>query len=715
MSMTDDTTTDATALDGAEALPREPAAIDEPRGDLGAADAAKDVDDREDLPEPAEDDRIIYLRVDSLDHDPKFNVRTASAKFPGDDEDRKLIDSIDKRGLLESLIVRPNPDVPGRWMVPGGDRRRRSLGVIAGRKRGRYKPHSVVPCLRRDENATSASFDENTLRKAMHPADWLRACQRLIDAEGLSVAGLAKRLRQSETDIRRHLALANLHPRILAAFAADRIGIDAARAYAGSPDPERQIVVFERLSESKHAGTAHLVRGALDDSAVALDSGLMKFVGRDDYEKAGGRIEVDLFGNEADGRAVDVDLLDQLTDAKLGAARDAHADGWAWATAVRPDGMGFKHECARMPSSVVVPAEVAAELDGAEREADERAEQLWELEDENVDGNPEAEDGYRARLAEAKALADAANERVRDIERRIAAEHTSVPPELRAVAGVIVSFNRWSGEVEVHEGLIRPEDAQALDEWRRGPGAEGGPAADAFGTRGGTTPTSSGPSSFERDMGRARRQAIRAALADEPETALLLVQFETALHHFHPGFGRRALQRVVGPAEGGEPADVADMAGSRHLDERRADFDTSWIRQTDDGYSLDREASAAAFVELDAAERARMFAYCVARGLTGGDPTDTGAVLPETFATRIATDVARWWRPTRTAYFDRLTKEELTKVGVEWYGDAFRRQHAKSKRQPLRDALARVFEVDESELTEHERTVRATWLPASMA
>ena len=717
MSMIVSNTNDGADLDGAAVVLDEQIPADPSAEHGGAPESAeREADETAPDAEPAEDDRIIYLRIDVLDHDPEFNVRPATAKFPADDDDRRLIDSIDKEGLIESLLVRRSPDDPDRWMVPAGERRRRSLGVIAGRKRGRYKPHSMVPCLVREKRAMSASFDENTCRKAMHPADWLRACQRLIDAEGLSVAGLAKRLRQTEADIRKHLALANLHPAVMEAFAADVIGIDAARAYAGSSDPARQLNVFERLSEAGHAGVSHMVRSALSESAVRLNSGLMKFVGLKGYEKAGGRVEVDLFGNDSDARAIDVDLLNELADKKLGKARDKHAEGWAWAKAIRPDGVSFVHDCARMPVRVDVPEDVAQALREAEDEAERLNEALWVAEDDaaEAEGDPEAEAEHAAKLAEAKQAAKAADERVAGLEATITRAYTSVPDELRALAGIVVSFDRWDGELEVHAGLISPEDAHALDEWHRSEGATGGPSADAFGGRDGAAPVS-GPSSFARDLGRARRQATRAALADESETALLLVQFETCLHHFHLGYVQRALEGVVSACQGGEPDELEHMEGTRHLAERRKAFDTSWIVEDGNRYSVDRDASAEAFARIDAAERARMFAYCVAVGLTGGDPTNTGAVLPALFAERIGTDVARWWRPTRTAYFDRLKKDELIETGVQWYGETFRTRHAKSKRQPLRDALARVFEADESELTEAERAIRSTWIPASMA
>ncbi|MBN9232140.1 ParB/RepB/Spo0J family partition protein, partial [Mesorhizobium sp.] len=105
------------------------------------------------------------------------NVRRVKAGVSIDE----LAGSIARRGLIQSLHVRPVLDADGletgMYEVPAGGRRFRALQLLVKQKR--LTKTSKVPCVVSDANADilvdEVSLAENIERAPLHPLDQFRA------------------------------------------------------------------------------------------------------------------------------------------------------------------------------------------------------------------------------------------------------------------------------------------------------------------------------------------------------------------------------------------------------------------------------------------------------------------------------------------------------------------------------------------------------------
>src|SRR5437016_13587008 len=111
------------------------------------------------------------------------NVRRLKAGVSIED----LAEDIARRGLLQSLNVRPVLDAAGAetgvFEIPAGGRRYRALEQLVKQKR--LSKTAPVPCIVRDPtvevSAEADSLAENVHRFALHPLDHCRAFKALCD------------------------------------------------------------------------------------------------------------------------------------------------------------------------------------------------------------------------------------------------------------------------------------------------------------------------------------------------------------------------------------------------------------------------------------------------------------------------------------------------------------------------------------------------------
>lgn len=94
--------------------------------------------------------------------------------------------------------------------------------------------------------------------------------------------------------------------------------------------------MFASMRQSYYGDNPDNIRRAILNGTVKGNDLKAVFVGRDAYVTAGGRIERDLFGSEAEETWVDVELLEDLASARLeaAAADAAQAQGLAFVTPV---------------------------------------------------------------------------------------------------------------------------------------------------------------------------------------------------------------------------------------------------------------------------------------------------------------------------------------------------------------------------------------------
>ena len=421
-----------------------------------------------------------------------------------EDADRELRASIAAHGLLEPLVVRRHDEA---WSVVAGHRRYRALRALA--EAGEIAADAPVNCsiLNEDVASAEAALAENVVRVAMHPADQVTAFRRLAD-EGATVEDIANRFGLPQSTVARRMRLGQLAPSILEAYRDGRILEEAARAYATTPDTERQMQVYEQIeSDESYAGGQHYANRILrhlQEERMRSDSPLAKFVGTDEYAKAGGASEQTLFQDYA--VLQDADLVERLAREKLAAEKAAvEAEGWKWVeTSADQDTWKFRQECRE-----VYPQRHRREPTPEEQAVLDKVEALsgkWEAEGLDYD---ELQPDEQREWDEASAAADAVE---------AATQQRTFTSEQKAAAGVLIGIGH-GGALERIEGLVRKGDPMPGE----APTTSGTAAAGAAGNAAHTGEAAPKPKGYSQKLKdnimNLRGGVLRAVLLEKPEVA----------------------------------------------------------------------------------------------------------------------------------------------------------------------------------------------------
>jgi ParB family chromosome partitioning protein len=249
----------------------------------------------------------------------------------------ELAASIAANGLLQNLVVTPLKKA-GTFTVKAGGRRLRAIQLLIGR--GALAADHEVPVLVLsvdDAASVGASLAENRQRVPMNPADDCLAFKHLIDQLGMTVEQVAIQQAVTVRFVEQRMRLADLAPAIFEALGSDEIDLGVAQAYAVTADVDRQARVFEQMKHSYYGKQPDNIRRAILNGTVRPNDAKARFVGREAYVAAGGRIDGDLFALDTDDENwTDVDLLEDLATKKLeaAAAELAAAQGLAFVTPI---------------------------------------------------------------------------------------------------------------------------------------------------------------------------------------------------------------------------------------------------------------------------------------------------------------------------------------------------------------------------------------------
>lgn len=296
-----------------------------------------------------------------------LNVR----KTERDADIAALAEDIAARGLKQNLVAVPahfstaetDENYGDKFEVIAGGRRYQALRLLADAGRIEHD-HPVPVMVEARGDAAETSLSENLHRVAMNPADEFEAFQTIVtqlqqrDAlfEADAIALCAKRFGVTARHVEGRLRLATLAPDILNALRTGTIGLDSAKAYAGSTDHELQLKVFvSQCGPNKwKPHDPQTVRAELRGETVALDHPLARYIGIDAYRAAGGRSEFEMFmGTDGDERLLDVPLLERLATAKAEAALPALVKKQGWHDAVLARGTGLHARWPKEPTGFV--------------------------------------------------------------------------------------------------------------------------------------------------------------------------------------------------------------------------------------------------------------------------------------------------------------------------------------------------------------------------
>ena len=167
------------------------------------------------------------------------NPRQPRAVF---DEDAlaELVGSIKEIGVLQPVVVRPNPAGAGFELIMG-ERRLRAT---------RLAGLDTIPAIIRDTEDTDLLRDalvENLHRSQLNPLEEAAAYQQLIDDFELTHEQLAERISRSRPQISNTLRLLKLPPKVQTRVAAGVLSAGHARALLGLPDAESMDHLAQRI------------------------------------------------------------------------------------------------------------------------------------------------------------------------------------------------------------------------------------------------------------------------------------------------------------------------------------------------------------------------------------------------------------------------------------------------------------------------------------
>ena len=616
------------------------------------------------------------------------NVRRAT----NEQADLELKADIEARGLLQNLVVTSATKPKGSFAVEAGGRRLRALQSLA--EDGKIAKSHEVCCFVLEgghAEAQEASLAENFQRLSMNPADECLAFQQLIE-QGSDVEGIARRFGLTSRFVEGRLRLANLAPPVFEALGAGEISLDVAKAYAATPDQERQAYVFEQMG--KGYGYAHpdSIRRMMTQATASATDRRARLVGEEAYVAAGGRIERDLFADDAGTRWLDVAILERLACEKMEAlAADAAAEsglGWVRPTLEGWIGYGQTEGLRRVPvETPQLTDEESASVDTLEGEIDELA---AALEDE------ETSDEVR----------DSAEAKIRDLSDRIDAIVNKTPvidDDLKPRVGAFLILDE-QGRPRLDTSLyaeISADDAAAGED----------ESSELSAGRGEKPSRAAGLSQrLVDELAMQRRDILAVHIAADPGLALDLAIFlmidREAGYSCEKSGSSLAAMPPSNPAFGFKtpeaPATVASAEAAEALDR-------SWAEGKTRAERFD------AFRALPEEARAAWLGHAVARTLEASLNLagERSCSFHDHLGRLLGIEVARWWRPTGANFFDRVPKSVTLAALAEVGGADFASRYASAKKAELAQSCERIFAGDFIGEVEVKEAALA-WLPEAM-
>jgi len=599
--------------------------------------------------------------------------------------------TIAAHGLLQNLVVTPLKK-NGHFTVKAGGRRLRALQHLIAT--GVLPADHEVPALvlADDADSTEASLAENFGRLPMNPADEATAFNHFID-KGASAEDVAKRFGVTTRFVEQRVRLAELAPCIFQALAAGEISLGVAQAYAVTGDTDRQARVFEQMKSAYYGNQPDNIRRAILNGTVKANDAKARFVGRDAYLAAGGRIEGDLFASEGDENWIDVELLEDLAAQKLEAAAVelAESQGLAFVTPVTATHVPYDTE--RQLHEYHATARPLTEAEQVRVEALEMENDtlVEKLETELADGTEEAE---------------AANARLEEIERELVdldAARKVVDPEVRAQLGTFVYIG-GDGAVRVHTRMF--SEKPVVDPNAPVVISPIGGAGDVVeqGVKFSAT--------LVDELATQRRQILVAHLASDPALALDLTIFLMAQDAvFANNYVRSHSTLKASPSQFPIFAfrDEGSLASQTIADQRQA-LDTSWAGHDTMSARFD------AFRALDDEARGGWVAFVIAQTLEPTLNAGDGARLNgfhDHLGRILDIQVEQWWRPTAANFFGRVKKDVMLDALEDIGGPILRGRYKDAKKGDLATTCAALC--NGQGIVEAEIREKATaWLPDAM-
>lgn len=562
----------------------------------------------------------------------------------------ELAASIQRVGLLQNLIVIAAADGEHFEVVAGG-RRLAALKLLA--KKHRIPKEWEVPCLLvADGTARTASLTENVQREAMHPADQFEAFAALV-AEGRPIEDIAADFSVTPLVVQRRLKLASVSPRLMADYRADAVTLDQLMALAITDDHAAQESAFyDAPTWQRHPSN---LRERLTEREIdAYRHPMVRFVGLDTYEQAGGGVRRDLFAEgDAGVYLTDAALLERLAQDRLaGIAAEVKAEGWAWVDATPGVTHADLHAFQRAPRERREPTK-------REAQRIEKLQTKMQEVGEALDAALDAEDEEQADAMQEEG--EALGEQLQALEDGL----QDYSPNVKAAAGAIVTIDR-NGEAVIHRGLLREAEAKAkalrtLERLRQGFGSEEAENDDE-GDTADEAKTSTMSDRLAQRLSAHRTAALQVEVARNPQAALAalvhgMVQAVLQASHYGNDLPLGVRLTVQDRLEGMAP-DWPESPAAVALRE----LQQAWA----DKLPEDSAELFATLLAMEQGELVKLLAVCLSSTVDVVTPRATPRQPGAELAQAVGLDMAAWWQPNAEGYFRHVPKAAILQAVGEY-------------------------------------------------
>ncbi|MCP1638267.1 chromosome partitioning protein ParB [Kerstersia gyiorum] len=534
-----------------------------------------------------------------------------------------------------------------------------------------------------DASARTVSLTENVQREAMHPADQFEAFAALV-AEGRPIEDIAADFAVTPLVVQRRLKLANVSPRLMTDYRADAVSLEQLMALAITDDHAAQEAAFYDAPEWQRS--PHALRDRLSEREIDAQHPLVRFVGLDAYQAAGGGIRRDLFAEgDAGVYLTDAALLETLVRSKLDEhAATIRAEGWAWVDATSIATYADLQAFHRAPRERRTPNK-------REAQRMEKLQEKMQAIGEAVDAAMEADDEDKADALQEEG--DRLGEQLQALEDAL----LDYSPNVKAAAGAIVTLDR-QGQIVVYRGLLREAEAKALrtlERLRQGFGSEGEAGNDDTGEESDDAPkTASMSDKLAQRLSAHRTAALQIEVARHPQVALAALvhgMVQTALQgsYYSYDLPLGVSLKVQDRLEGIAP-DIPDSPATVALRELQQVAGDDLLQDSADLFAV--------LLAKSQDELVRLLAVCVAATVDVVTPRAAQQQPGEELAQAVGLDMAAWWKPTAEGYFQHVPKAAI----LDAVGD-FASEHV--------SRLAKLKKADIA--SEAERLADGTgWMPA---
>lgn len=264
-----------------------------------------------DLPDILPDEAIADLALERIHPQPGFNIRT----YFDPQEIERLADSLKRDGQAQNIVVRPDFDRPGDYLLIAGERRWRAAkaaGLSALRALVRHAD---------DLAAMRLNAIENLAREGVSPAEEAQSVRRMVDACGGDRDEAARQLGLSRRTVDARLLLLNATEAVLTALAARQIKLGHAEILAGLPKATQE-GTLAKILENK--ASVEELRARVDAFAYKLAAAIFETEGCAQCPH-NSSTQASLFDAcIGDGRCLDRECWSRKREGRIGEMRAEH-------------------------------------------------------------------------------------------------------------------------------------------------------------------------------------------------------------------------------------------------------------------------------------------------------------------------------------------------------------------------------------------------------